>query len=173
MDPKSAKFLCDQLSGLWQGEFNATCAVLAAVPNDKRDYRPDPKSRSAWELAVHLATADPWFMDSIMSGTFVWDPDPNSAKKLEAMFASVDDLVAYYKREFPAKLDKVRAMPPEKLAATVDFFGMMQLPAVNYLGFANNHSVHHRGQLAAHLRAMGSKVPPIYGVSADFPMKGN
>ena len=173
MDPKSAKFLCDQLSGLWQGEFNATCAVLAAVPNDKRDYRPDPKSRTAWELAVHLATADQWFMDNIMNGTFAWDPDPNGAKKLEAMFTSVDDLVAYYKREFPAKLDKVRAMPPEKLAATVDFFGMMQLPAVNYLGFANNHSVHHRGQLAAHLRAMGSKVPPIYGVSADFPMKGN
>jgi uncharacterized damage-inducible protein DinB len=32
---------------------------------------------------------------------------------------------------------------------------------------ANNHGIHHRGQLAAYLRAHGSKVPAIYGVSAD------
>jgi uncharacterized damage-inducible protein DinB len=27
-----------------------------------------------------------------------------------------------------------------------------RLPAVFYLGFVNNHSVHHRGQLAVYLR---------------------
>jgi uncharacterized damage-inducible protein DinB len=43
----------------------------------------------------------------------------------------------------------------------------MKQPNVTYLGFANNHSIHHRGQLAAYLRAMGSKVPAIYGTSAD------
>jgi uncharacterized damage-inducible protein DinB len=46
----------------------------------------------------------------------------------------------------------------------------MQQPAASLLGFANNHSTHHRGQLAAYLRAMGSKVPAIYGASADQPM---
>ena len=44
---------------------------------------------------------------------------------------------------------------------------MMNWPAVQFIGFANNHSIHHRGQLAAYLRAMGSKVPNIYGPSAD------
>jgi uncharacterized damage-inducible protein DinB len=29
------------------------------------------------------------------------------------------------------------------------------------------HSAHHRGQLSAYLRAMGGKVPSIYGPSAD------
>ena len=47
---------------------------------------------------------------------------------------------------------------------------MMQRPGVTYLGLANNHSVHHRGQLAAYLRAMGSKVPALYGESADEKM---
>jgi uncharacterized damage-inducible protein DinB len=28
-------------------------------------------------------------------------------------------------------------------------------------------SVHHRGQLTTHLRAMGSRVPSLYGPSAD------
>jgi uncharacterized damage-inducible protein DinB len=54
----------------------------------------------------------------------------------------------------------------------VDFFGMMKMPNATYLGFANNHSIHHRGQLAAYLRAMGSKVPAIYGASADEPRPG-
>jgi len=80
-------------------------------------------------------------------------------------------VVEFYKKEFPAALSKVRAMPADKLAATVDFFGLMQMPNATYLGFANNHSVHHRGQLAAYLRAMGSKVPPIHGDSADEPMR--
>jgi uncharacterized damage-inducible protein DinB len=44
---------------------------------------------------------------------------------------------------------------------------VMNWPAVQFIGFANNHSIHHRGQLAAYLRAMGSKVPNIYGPSAD------
>jgi uncharacterized damage-inducible protein DinB len=30
--------------------------------------------------------------------------------------------------------------------------------------------IHHRGQLSAYLRAMGSTVPQIYGPSADEPM---
>jgi uncharacterized damage-inducible protein DinB len=48
---------------------------------------------------------------------------------------------------------------------------VFNLPAVAYLGFLNNHSIHHRGQLAAYLRPMGSKVPNIYGGSFDEPMQ--
>jgi uncharacterized damage-inducible protein DinB len=32
---------------------------------------------------------------------------------------------------------------------------------------AAKHSVHHRGQLSTYLRPMGSKIPGIYGPSAD------
>jgi uncharacterized damage-inducible protein DinB len=49
----------------------------------------------------------------------------------------------------------------------MDFFGMMKMSRAQWIGFANNHSVHHRGQLSAYLRALGSKVPDIYGPSAD------
>lgn len=38
MDPQQAKFLTDQMTGLWEGEFKATCAVLSSVPDHKRDY---------------------------------------------------------------------------------------------------------------------------------------
>jgi uncharacterized damage-inducible protein DinB len=43
----------------------------------------------------------------------------------------------------------------------------MKGPACTWLAMMNNHSIHHRGQLAAYLRAAGSKVPAIYGMSAD------
>jgi uncharacterized damage-inducible protein DinB len=165
MNPEQAKAAADALVGLWEGEFEATCRVLAAVKDDARDYKPDPKSRTAWQLAAHLATADIWFMDSIVKGAFEWNPD--AAKQAEAQFTSVNDIVEFYKKSFPEKLKQLRSLPADALTPPVSFFGMFSWPNVQYIGFANNHSIHHRGQLAAYLRAMGSKVPNIYGPSAD------
>jgi uncharacterized damage-inducible protein DinB len=62
-------------------------------------------------------------------------------------------------------------MSPGAMTKEVDFFGMFKSPAVGLLGLANNHGIHHRGQLAAYLRALGSKVPAIYGGSADEPFQ--
>jgi len=168
MDPQQAKFLVDQYATLMEGEFPATVKVLAAVKDDNRDYRPDEKSRTAWELATHLATADVWFLDSIIKGQFEFDPA--AAKQAESRFQSVNDVVEFYKKTFPAKLQELRMLSPEKLTRTMDFFGLFQSPAVSMMGKANNHGIHHRGQLAAYLRAMGSKVPAIYGASADEAM---
>jgi uncharacterized damage-inducible protein DinB len=57
-------------------------------------------------------------------------------------------------------------MPPDELLRPVQFFRGTR-PAVYWLTVMNNHSVHHRGQLAAYLRAAGSKVPALFGRSAD------
>jgi uncharacterized damage-inducible protein DinB len=139
--------------------------VLAAVKDDTRGYKPDPKSRTAWDLAVHMATADIWFIDGILNGKFEWDPE--KVKQAEARFKSVDDIVAFYSKTFPEKMQALRALPGDKLTTSIDMFGNFTWPAVRYIGFATNHSMHHRGQLAAYLRAMGSRVPNIYGPSAD------
>ncbi len=170
MTGEQATFLAEQLVNLMYGECAATNKVLGAVKDETRDYRPDPKSRTAWELATNLATADVWFLDSIINGAFTWDPE--AAKAAEGQFKTAADVAAFYGKVVPEKMQQVKAMPPEHLTRMIDFFGMMQMPAVSFIGFANNHSVHHRGQLAAYLRAMGSKVPDIYGPSADAePMK--
>jgi uncharacterized damage-inducible protein DinB len=165
MNAEQAKAAADAMASLWEGEFQATSQVLAAVKDDNRAYKPDPKSRTAWDLATHIATADIWFMDSIRQGRFEWNPD--AAKQAEGQFKSVNDIVEFYKKTFPEKLAALRALPAESLTEVLDFFGVMKMPRAQWIGFANNHSVHHRGQLAAYLRAMGSKVPNIYGPSAD------
>jgi uncharacterized damage-inducible protein DinB len=170
MNAEQAKLLVDYFANLWEGELPATTKVLGNVPDDRHDYRPDAKSRSAWELTTHLALGDVWFIQSIIDGNFAFDAD--AEKKMAAGFKTAKDVVAFYQREVPAKLKELRALPPERLTKVVDFFGMMQQPNVTYLGFANNHSIHHRGQLSSYLRACGSKVPAIYGSSADESMGG-
>jgi uncharacterized damage-inducible protein DinB len=165
MTSDQAKAAAELMTTVWEGEFPATCRVLAAVKDDTRGYKPDPKSRTAWDLAVHMATADIWFIDGILNGKFEWDPE--KVKQAEARFKSVDDIVAFYSKTFPEKMQALRALPGDKLTTSIDMFGNFTWPAVRYIGFATNHSMHHRGQLAAYLRAMGSRVPNIYGPSAD------
>jgi uncharacterized damage-inducible protein DinB len=165
MTPDQAKAAAEMFATLWQDEFPATCQVLAAVKDDKRDYRPDPKSRTAWQLATHIATSDLWFIDCIRNGKFHFDPE--RAKKLEDSFSNINDVVEFCKSNFPEKLRALASMPAADMTETIDFFNIMKRSRAAWIGFANNHSVHHRGQLAAYLRAMGSKVPNIYGPSAD------
>ncbi|WP_291980974.1 DinB family protein [Luteitalea sp.] len=168
MTPEQATFLAQQFAQLMEGELPITLKVLRAVPESGRDYRPDAKSRSAWELATHLAQSDVWFLDCILAGAFSVDKDAAAAQI--AGFATVDDVVGFYERAMPLRLAGLREASGEDMARLVDFFGMMKRPAATLLGLANNHGIHHRGQLAAYLRASGSTVPAIYGDSADEPM---
>lgn len=160
-----AQAVAAAMTALWEGEFPATVRVLAAVHDDGHDYRPHPKSRSAWELATHIATADAWFLECIERGEFQMDRE--AVAKAEAAFKSAADIVAFYENAIPDRLSRLGKLSGEELAQSLDFFGVMNMSRAAWIGFANNHSVHHRGQLAAYLRAMGSKVPDIYGPSAD------
>jgi uncharacterized damage-inducible protein DinB len=151
------------LDGLTR-EVETTKRVLAAVPEGKRDYRPDPNARSAWELAWHLANTDVQFMDGIADLKFTMGARPESEKP-----KTVAELVDWYDKNMKRSSDRVRAMKAEQLMIPVDFVGIFHLPASFYLGFLNNHGIHHRGELATYLRPMGSKVPSIYGGSFDEP----
>ncbi len=163
MNPEQAKFTAQFFAQGLENECQITKKVIEAIPEAKKNYRPDEHARSAFELAAHLASVDVWFLQGIAKG----DLTPEGDRK----FGSVAEIVKYYEKEFPAALAKVKALPAEKLAKPIPAFGMFNLPAAAYLTFANNHCIHHRGQLAAYLRPMGSKVPNIYGGSFDEPMQ--
>ena len=55
----------------WAEKLEITKRVLAAIPEGKRDYRPDPHARTAWELAWHLANTDVQFLDAIADLMFL------------------------------------------------------------------------------------------------------
>src|SRR4030095_5533801 len=98
---------------IWEGEARATRRVLAAVGKGNRDYKPDVKSRTAWELATHIATADVWFIDSIATGQFVWDEE--GAKQATAQFKNADDLESFYSKAFPERLKALKALSGDDL----------------------------------------------------------
>ena len=144
-------------------ELETTKKVLKAVPDEKSDYRPDPYARTAWELAWHIANTDVQFLEGIADLNFKMETPDNKPK-------SIAELVEWYDKNEQAA-HRVAAMSPEQLGTPIEFFGVFNLPAVAYLGFLNNHSIHHRGELATYLRPMGSKVPSIYGGSYDEPFQ--
>jgi uncharacterized damage-inducible protein DinB len=164
MTPDQAKAVAASVGQQLQNEWMTTYKVLKAVPEAKRDYKPETNSRSAWELATHLAGADVWFLDGILAGQF-------SNPSEEAPAPNVEGLADWYKNSFPARLEQVLALDGAKLTQNIDFFGM-KMPAVQYMVFTLAHMVHHRGQLSTYLRPMGGKVPSIYGGSFDEQWTG-
>jgi uncharacterized damage-inducible protein DinB len=152
------------LDGL-MGELEITKKVLSAMPDAKTDYRPDPNARTAWELAVHIANTDVQLLDGIADLKFNMEATEHKPK-------NIAELVAWYDQNFKRAAQRVRAMSAEQLLTPVDFFGAFNFPAVVYLSFLNNHSIHHRGALATYLRPMGVKCPSIYGGSYDEPWQG-
>jgi uncharacterized damage-inducible protein DinB len=163
MQPDQASFL---LHGAFlpalKNERRITQTVIEAIPLDKGDYRPDPVSKSALELAWHIVATEMRFMDAVQAGGFDFSPRP-----LPDSIRNSRDLSAWYTENFEPNFEKLTKLSNEQLVKIVDFRGLFQLPAVMYLNFVVSHSIHHRGQLSMYLRPVGAKVPAIYGESYD------
>ncbi|HKH98580.1 MAG TPA: DinB family protein [Candidatus Sulfotelmatobacter sp.] len=151
------------LDGLTR-EAETTRKVIAAVPDANSHYKPDPNARTAKELMWHLANSDIQFLDGVADLKF-------SMESPEHKPQTAAETAAWYDQHMKRGLARVAAMTAEQLMTPVSFFGAFNFPAVFYLGFVNNHSIHHRGELATYLRPMGSKVPSIYGGSYDEPFQ--
>jgi uncharacterized damage-inducible protein DinB len=140
--------------------------VFGAVPNTRLDYSPDSTSKTALGLLRHITLEDEWLLTAVANGKFTPPPDDSDACGI----MNPGDAIARYNEKIPAAIARVKALSGEDLARTIDLTGLVQMPAVNFLALAVKHSVHHRGQLSSYLRAMGGKVPGIYGPSADTAM---
>jgi len=141
--------------------------VFKAVPENERDYRPHSNSMSALELARHISLEDVWFLQAVIDGQF--GPVPPQGEDSEV--TSVADAINLYNEKIPTLIEQVKSLSGEQLTQEVSLMGVLNLPAIGFLSFMIRHTAHHRGQLSAYLRPMGSKVPQIYGGSADNPME--
>ena len=161
LTPDQAQLLLNgvYLPGL-KNEHGLTKSVIGAIPLDKGDYRPDEISRSASNLAWHIVATEMRFMAAVSAGQFEFSPNPQPDS-----IKNSADLISWYAENFEKAFEKLTKLSSEQLLKIVDFHGMFQLPAVMYLNFVLNHSIHHRGQLSMYLRPMGAEVPMIYGES--------
>jgi uncharacterized damage-inducible protein DinB len=132
-------------------ELEITKKVIAAIPDSRSHYRHDPNARTA-------------FLDGIADLNFKMATPENKPK-------TTAELVEWYDTNFKRSAARVATLTPQQLLTPVSFVDIFNFPAVFYLSFLNNHSIHHRGQLATYLRPMGAKVPVIYGGSFDYPFQ--
>ncbi|MBK5290691.1 MAG: DinB family protein [Acidobacteriia bacterium] len=169
MTSEQAVFLMHATMGSYEFETPVTAKVIAAIPEGKSGYQPDPKAKTAKALAWHIVASEEWFLRSMLAKKFEMG---DGEEKLPEGINTIADIGAYAAKTLPPLVAAVKNLGGAHLTENVDFFGMMNRPCVTYLGFLVNHSIHHRGQLSTYLRPMGSKVPVIYGGSADEPFQG-
>ena len=143
----------------WTNESKTTRNVLARIPEGS-DYRPDPKSRTAQEIAWQIVCEEKMLMDALESGKTEWAPAP--------MPASMKEVLGTYEQQSADLSKRWRALPAERWNGSLEFFGS-QRPASPMAWSFLFDIVHHRGQITTYLRPMGSTVPQIYGPSADEP----
>ena len=143
-------------------EHSVTKRVIAAIPPEKADYRPDNIVKSAIDLAWHIVSAETRFLEAVASGAFDFSGGtrPDSIR-------TPTDVVDWYSERFATDIERLKQIAGDQLIKIIDFRGLFQFPAVVYVQLGLNHSIHHRGQLSMYLRPMGAKVPSIYGESYD------
>ncbi|HLX42210.1 MAG TPA: DinB family protein [Bryobacteraceae bacterium] len=166
MTPDQATFLMKEvfLTQIHQ-EHPLTRKIIEAIPADKLDYKPDPKSKSAMELAKHIAATEMFFMGAVANGEF-----NRADAAIPETVTTPAQLAAWFDESYAKATEKLAATSPEALLKVINF-AIFSFPAITYIGLMNSHSIHHRGQLSTYLRPMGSKVPRIYGGSADEPIE--
>jgi len=145
--------------GFWTNESKTTRKVLARIPEGS-DYRPDPKSRTAQEIAWQIVCKEKMIIDALENGTAEWAPPPLPATAKEVLEA--------YEQQSAGMEQRWNALPAAKWDGTLEFFGS-QRPASPMAWSFLFDIVHHRGQITTYLRPMGSTVPQIYGPSGDEP----
>ena len=153
MDEKSL------FTGFWTNESKTTRNVIARIPEGS-DYRPDPKSRTAKEIAWQIVCEEKMIIDALETGQAEWAPPP--------MPPTMKDVLDAYEKQSAAIAARWEALPADRWNGTLEFFGS-QRPASPMAWSFLFDIVHHRGQITTYLRPMGSTVPQIYGPSGDEP----
>jgi uncharacterized damage-inducible protein DinB len=146
-------------TNFWMKESATTRRVLARVPEGST-YRPDPRSRTAQEIAWQIVGEERLIIEALETGRFVGSPHP--------MPATMAEVLAAYDAQSAGMGDRWLALPAERWVGTLDVAGKARPASAMAWSFLFD-IVHHRGQITTYLRPMGSTVPQVYGPSADEP----
>lgn len=138
-------------------------AVIGAAPAAQLEYRPHPRSRSAFELIGHLIGHAQDLVELAETGEI--------NHRMLVPFNGIDDALRIYGEAHETLKAKVGALEDAAWTAKARFLAgghlVMEAPRGDLAWTFLLDAVHHRGQLSTYLRPMGGTVPAIYGPSAD------
>ncbi|MBO0800482.1 MAG: DinB family protein [Blastocatellia bacterium] len=138
--------------------------VLKAVPKDQLSYKPHERSPSAEQLVWTITAEQRACLDVVDEYKTEWKniPTPPLEEMLEKYEQWSDELIKRVSQVDEESWDRMAQFYYEGKVVFEQQLGA-------FLWFILFDTIHHRGQLSAYLRPMGSKVPSIYGPSADEP----
>lgn len=143
--------------------------VAQAVLEEGLEHRPDPKARCSRELIEHLIGHNLDLIELVDDGVI--------HHRNQVPFQSMDDAVEQLDGSFAMVIEKLGAIDDDAWLEPAKFVVgdqvIMEAPLEQLAWMMLLDSVHHRGQLTTHLRPMGSKVPALYGPSADEEMSAH
>jgi uncharacterized damage-inducible protein DinB len=149
----------------WEREAPATRKVISRIPQATSDYKPEPKSKTAREIAWQIVMEEKVLAEGLEKGTLEWR-DFTTPANVEEILSTYDQL----HDDLTRRLNALDASAWEKEVRFV--YGEYEISRGTGFHFGWEFLfdiVHHRGQLSTYLRPMGSTVPQIYGPSADEP----
>ena len=135
--------------------------AIDALPEDKHTHKVHEKSREAGNLAAQLALQWKAVSGILNTGTPAFNPHEMENLTKTDMLTQFDHGMAELQKDVAAISEEewehgTASMGP---TWTTQKYNMAW-------GFLFD-AIHHRGQLATYLRAMGAIVPSIYGPTAD------
>jgi uncharacterized damage-inducible protein DinB len=148
-----------------KAERPAFLRVLKAIPEGRNDYRPDPRARTAIDLAWLFAVEEAALLSLVNTGEVEWKESPPPAGLATCLESFERDSAAVN-----ARLESLDEAAWEKKVKFLMAGGGVWEDSLSNMvwGFLFD-AIHHRGQLSTYLRPMGGKVPCIYGPTADDP----
>jgi len=149
---------------VWDREAEKTAQLLASLPPESYDFRPDPGGRSIGELAWHLAEGDAYISFGIAHGNFEFETKPPNIQRP----LTIEALAPGYQRIHEEARDRLRMLTPAGLDREMKFFDGTTCSVKDLLwDMIVMHSVHHRGQLSVLARLAGAAVPGMFGPARE------
>ncbi|HEY3056539.1 MAG TPA: DinB family protein [Thermoanaerobaculia bacterium] len=158
----------EQFIEVWDREAAKTVTLLAALPRDQYDFRPDPDGRSLGELAWHLAECDAYIPFGIERGEISAGTRPPGMERPR----KVEELAPGFERLHRDAVERIRKLKPEDLERSMVFFSAGSTKVRDLLWSAVLlHEMHHRGQLVLMCRLAGARPAAMFGPTReDFPL---
>ena len=144
--------------------------VLEQVPTGKREWKPHERSMELGYLSELVANIPSWVGMAITMNELDIAPKagpqnrPTPSNTSAELVAALDKAVAQA-REALQKTTDAHLETPWRLLASGNL--ALEQPRQQVIRDTFLHSAHHRGQMTVYLRLLGSKVPSVYGPTAD------
>lgn len=148
-------------------EAPVTRRTLEQVREDMLDWKPHERSQSLGQLAYHVASVPRALAELSLLTDFDVSfvvPRPSIANSAELLKVH-DESIARAREVLTGMKDADLTIPWRMMQGVTEVGAMPRGEFLRSILF--NHWYHHRGQLTVYLRETGSKVPAIYGASAD------